>query len=287
MIRYKKMNIEGIDLFFREAGSPGMPAIVLLHGFPTSSFMFRDLIPLLADRFHVIAPDYPGYGNSSAPSPQEFSYTFEHISILVEKLLDAMGIRQMILYVHDYGGPVGFRMAIRNPRRVAGFVIQNTVVNEEGLGQPFDLFKALWADRNPRTEAAFAQVITFDFTRRQYLQGACQPYFISPDGYNMDQPLLDRPGNSSIQLELGYDYRTNVEQYPVWQQYLRRYQPPVLVAWGKNDFIFTLDGALFFNQVVSYSQTSLLCGGHFVLEEQSVQISHMIKDFFGQILAPL
>ncbi|MCU6797446.1 alpha/beta hydrolase [Paenibacillus sp. WQ 127069] len=285
MVLYKKVNIEGLTLFFREAGAPSHPTIILLHGFPSSSHMFRDLIPLLADRFHVIAPDYPGYGNSSMPQAKEYPYTFEHLSMVIEKLIDKLNISRYILYVHDYGGPIGFRLAIRNPHRILGFVIQNAVAHEEGLGKPFDLFKALWANRNPATEAAFSELVTFDFTKKQYITGACQPYLISPDGYSMDQFFLDRPGNSQIQLELGYDYRHNVEQYPLWQQYLRTYQPPTLVTWGKNDFIFTLEGAFAFSRELKNIETYLLCGGHFVLEEQSRPVSELIKRFFGRLYA--
>ncbi|OCT13639.1 alpha/beta hydrolase [Paenibacillus pectinilyticus] len=280
MILYKKMMIDGLQLFFREAGSPYHPTIVLLHGFPSSSHMFRDLIPLLADRFHVIAPDYPGFGNSSMPSTEEFTYTFENLSLIIEKLLNHLCMTHYILYVHDYGGPIGFRLAIRNPHRVLGFVIQNAVADEKGLGKPFDLFKALWADRNPATEAAFSVLTTFEFTKKQYVTGVCQPYLISSDGFSMDQFFLDRPGNSQIQLELGYDYRTNVASYPLWQQYLRSYQPPTLITWGKNDFIFTLEGAHAFSKELTCIETHFLCGGHFVLEEQSLPISELIKRFF-------
>ncbi|MZQ81431.1 alpha/beta fold hydrolase [Paenibacillus sp. 5J-6] len=283
MVLYKKMKIDGWDLFFRQAGSPYNPTIILLHGFPSSSHMFRDLIPHLSDRFHVIAPDYLGYGNSSMPTVEEYSYTFENLSILIEKLIDHLCISHYILYTHDYGGPIGFRLAIRNPGRILGFVIQNAVVSENGLGKPFDLFKALWADRNPATEAAFAKLVTFDFTKMQYVAGVCQPYLISPDGYSMDQFFLDRPGNDQIQLELGYDYRKNVEQYPAWQQYLRTYQPPTLITWGKNDFIFTIEGALTFGKLLTCVETHFLCGGHFVLEEQSQHVSELIKRFFGRI----
>ncbi|MBW7453629.1 alpha/beta hydrolase [Paenibacillus sepulcri] len=282
MVLYKKIKIDGLDIFFREAGHPGNPPIILLHGFPSSSHMFRDLIPLLEDRFHVIAPDYPGFGNSSMPAAQDYPYTFENLSLVMEKLIAKLGISRYILYVHDYGGPVGFRLAVRNPHRILGFVIQNAVADVRGLGQPFDLFKALWADRNPATEAAFSELVTFDFTKKQYLTGVCQPYLISPDGYSMDQFFLDRPGNSEIQLELGYDYRKNVEEYPAWKQYLRTYQPPALIAWGKNDFIFTLEGAYAFSRELHHIETCFLCGGHFVLEEQSRHVSELIKSFFGR-----
>ncbi|MDQ7095741.1 alpha/beta hydrolase [Desulfosporosinus sp. PR] len=283
MVFYKYLTIEGLKIFFREAGSPHHPAIVLLHGFPSSSHMFRDLIPLLADCFHVIAPDYPGFGNSSMPTTEEYEYTFDNLSLVIEKLLTALRVSQYILYVHDYGGPIGFRLAVRNPKRILGFVIQNAVAHEQGLGEPFALFKALWANPNPATKAAFARLTTFDFTKKQYLTGACNPYLISPDGYSLDQFFLDRPGNSQIQLQLGYDYRQNVAAYPAWQHYLRTWQPPTLVAWGKNDFIFTLAGAQAFSQELISIETCFLCGGHFVLEEQSLPVSLLIKSFFGRI----
>lgn len=286
-VQFKRMNVDGLSLFYREAGCPSNPAIILLHGFPSSSHMFRDLIPQLSDCYYVIAPDYPGYGYSSMPSTTEYPYTFENLSILVEKLINGLGISKFILYVHDYGGPIGYRIAIRNPSRILGFVIQNAVASVEGLGKPFDLFKALWAQRTPATEAAFAELVTFEFTTMQYLYGACQPYSISPDGYTLDQLFLDRPGSSSIQLELGYDYRNNVSQYPIWQKYLRTYQPPVLITWGKNDFIFTIQGALDIARLLDCVEIHWLCGGHFVLEEQSRQVSLLIKSFFGRIYPAL
>ncbi|CAI6085536.1 Haloalkane dehalogenase [Cohnella sp. JJ-181] len=282
-IQYKKMNIEGIEVFYREAGNPRNPAMILLHGFPSSSHMFRDLIPLLADRYYVIAPDYPGYGNSSMPSVDHFSYTFEHLSLVIEQLIHGLCISRYILYCHDYGGPIGFRMAIRHPEKVLGFVIQNAVAHAIGLGRPFDLFKALWADPSPENKKAFATLVDVEFTRKQYTFGVCNPFLISPDGYVMDQLFLDRPGNAAIQLELGYDYRHNVEQYPKWQQYLRTYQPPTLIAWGKNDFIFTLAGAYALASELTCVELELLCGGHFVLEEASCMVSGLIQSFFARV----
>ncbi|MFC4779014.1 alpha/beta fold hydrolase [Paenibacillus sp. GCM10023252] len=282
-VTYNKMNVDGLSIFYREAGCPSNPAIILLHGFPSSSHMFRDLIPRLCDRYYVIAPDYPGYGYSSMPLVTDYEYTFDNLSLMIEKLINGLGVSRFILYVHDYGGPIGFRIAVRNPTRILGFVIQNAVASEAGLGQPFDLFKALWADRNRATETAFAELVTPEFTRKQYLYGACNPTSISPDGYTLDQLFLDRPGNSSIQLALGYDYRNNVDQYPNWQQYLRLYQPPMLLTWGKNDFIFTIQGAIDLARQLNGVEIYWLCGGHFVLEEQSIQVSFLIKSFFGRV----
>ncbi|KUP04348.1 alpha/beta hydrolase [Bacillus coahuilensis m2-6] len=279
MIRYKRMTIDGVSVFYREAGDPTCPTIVFLHGFPSSSHMYRDLIPLLAKDFHVISPDYPGYGNSSMPLVTEFSYTFHHLSLIVEKLLHQLGVMRYILYLQDYGGPIGFRIAVRNPHKIQGLIIQNAVAHEEGLGKPFDIFKALWADRNSKTEAAFLELLTLDFTRTQYVTGVCNPFAISPDSYSMDQFFLDRPDNNQIQLELAYDYRKNVEQYPRWQHYLRTFQPPILITWGKNDFIFTLQGAYAFTREVPSTETHFLCGGHFVLEEKAIKIATLIRHF--------
>ncbi|SDW07219.1 alpha/beta fold hydrolase [Paenibacillus sp. CF384] len=282
-VLYKKMSIDGIEVFYREAGNPRNPAIILLHGFPSSSHMFRDLIPLLADRYYVIAPDYPGFGNSSMPPMDEFSYTFEHISMVIEQWIERLCIPRYMLYCQDYGGPIGFRIAVRSPERVLGFVIQNAVAHAVGLGQPFDIFKALWADPSPENRAAFSKLLEFEFTKKQYLLGACQPILISPDGYTMDQFFLNRPGNAAIQLALGYDYRHNVDQYPKWQQYLRTYQPPTLIAWGKNDFNFTLAGAYAIASELTCVELVLLCGGHFVLEEASGRISELMKSFFCRV----
>ncbi|MCJ8013005.1 alpha/beta hydrolase [Paenibacillus sp. KQZ6P-2] len=280
-VRYKYATVQGLSVFYREAGSPSNPALVLLHGFPSSSHMFRELLPLLADRFYLIAPDYPGFGYSNMPSISDFSYTFEQFSLIIEQLLDQLSIPKFILYCHDYGGPVGFRLAVRHPHRVRGFIIQNSVVNFEGLGTPFDVFKALWKHPDARTQQEFAATVTsFDFTKKQYFTGACYPERVSPDGPYMDQMFLNRPGNQEIQVALGYDYRKNVEQYPIWQQYLRTYQPPVLVVWGRNDFIFTLKGAEFFERELKCVATHLLCGGHFVLEEASYVTAMLIKNFF-------
>ncbi|GAE07463.1 alpha/beta fold hydrolase [Paenibacillus sp. JCM 10914] len=227
-VMYKKLQVEDVEIFYREAGHSSKPTIVLLHGFPSSSHMFRDLIPLLADRYHVIAPDYPGFGNSSMPGVREFQYTFEHISRIIEQFLTRLDVSRCILYCHDYGGPVGFRIAVRSPWRILGFVIQNAVVNVDGLGQPFDVFKKLWRDPSPANQAEFATLARFEFTMQQYLTGVCQPLVVSPDGYSMDQFFLNRTGNDEIQLALGYDYRNNVKEYPRWQQYLYHYQPPAL-----------------------------------------------------------
>ncbi|MBO7743271.1 alpha/beta hydrolase [Paenibacillus sp. MWE-103] len=281
-VHCRTLNVEGVDVFYREAGHPGRPAIVLLHGFPSSSHMFRGLIPLLADRYRVIAPDYPGFGNSAMPPAETFGYTFERLSLVVERFLEALGIPRYILYVHDYGGPVGFRIAVRRPERILGFVVQNAVANIEGLGEPFDVFKALWADPSPANIAAFARLLTFPFTKRQYLEGVCQPAIVGPDGYSMDQFFLNRPGSAAIQLALGYDYRTNVARYPEWQRYMRVYQPPMIIAWGRNDFNFTLEGAYAYKRELPRAELHLLCGGHFLLEEASVTVAALIKRFFGR-----
>ncbi|WP_335869448.1 alpha/beta fold hydrolase [Bacillus sp. 2205SS5-2] len=280
IIRYQKKQIAGLSIFYREAGCRNNPTIVLLHGFPSSSHMFRNLIPLLSKQFHVIAPDYPGYGNSAMPSPKTYTYSFHATSLIIEQLVSELGITQFFLYVQDYGGPIGFRIAVRSPQKILGLVIQNAVAHEVGLGPPFDVFKSLWKDRNPQTEEALGYFLTFNFTIRQYLEGARYPNHISPDSYSMDQFFLNRPGNDQVQLEYAYDYRKNIEQYPHWQQYLRQYQPHTLIVWGINDFIFTLAGAYAFQKELCNVEINLLCGGHFILEEQSFTVACLIHQFF-------
>lgn len=279
-VLYKRRKIEGLEIFYRCAGDPANPAIVLLHGFPSSSHMFRKLIPLLADKFYIIAPDYPGFGCSAMPLVSEFHYCFEQISMVIEKLLNELSIQKFILYCQDYGGPVGFRMAVRNPDRVLGFVIQNTAVSRNGLGSGFDSMRALWRNQGKpgRTDALTA--LKFDATKKKYLHGAENPQLIGGDGYSLDQYFLDREGNADIQMALWYDYRHNIVRYPQWQEYLRRYQPLMLVTWGKNDYCYTLEGARTFKYLVKNAKLYWLEGGHFILEEKYYDIAFLIRQFF-------
>lgn len=282
LVLCKWMKVEGIDIFFRSAGDPSNPAIVLLHGFPSSSHMYRKIISLLADKYYVIAPDYPGFGSSSMPAAGEFPYTFDEIAVTMEKFLNQLAVEKFVLYCQGYGGPVGFRIAVRNPDRIAGLVIQNTVVSRNGLGRGFERMRALWRNPSKRNQEAVLAAMDLDTTRRQYLHGAENPEVIGPDGYSLDQYFLNREGNADIQLALQQDYRHNIERYPQWQEYLRRYQPPTLVVWGKNDYFFTIEGARTFKYLVKDAKLFFLEGGHFVLEEKYYDIAFLIHQFFKE-----
>jgi pimeloyl-ACP methyl ester carboxylesterase len=281
MTTYHHIEIDGLKLFYREAGQPQLPTLVLLHGFPTSSHMFRDLIPQLEERFHVIAPDYPGFGYSDAPSPADFSYTFDHLAGVIEKLLQKIGVETFALYLQDYGGPVGFRIAARNPRRITGLIIQNANAYIEGISEAMAPIAQYWSDR-AGMEAAIRGFLTRETTTFQYTHGAGRPERISPDACHHDQALLDRPGNDLIQLELLFNYQTNPPLYPAWQEYFRRHQPRTLIVWGKNDPFFTVPGAQAYLRDLPRAELHLLEAGHFALEELHTEIAARINRFFAQ-----
>lgn len=278
-LQYKSIDIDGISIFYREAGIPGNPVILLLHGFPSSSHMYRNLMPALADRYHVIAPDYPGFGHSDMPAPADYHYTFDRLSQTMEEFIDALGLQRFSLYMQDYGAPVGFRIALRRPESIQALLIQNGNAYKEGLGPAIDDGRRYWADRNAETEAAMARILTLEGTKFQYVDGAGDPEAISPDAWHYDQHFLDRPGNKEIQLELLYDYRNNLLQYPDWQRYLREQQPPVLITWGKNDALFTAEGALAYRKDLDNPEIHLFDTGHFALEEYHAEIAFLIGRF--------
>jgi len=282
IVRHKKINIEGVNIFYREAGPADGPTVRLLHGWPSSSHMFRNLIPELADRFHLIAPDYPGFGYSDAPSVNDFEYSFDHLSTIVEKFIDSLGIIQVSMYVHDYGGPIGFRIAERRPDLIRAIVVQNAVAHMDGLAPSWEPFIQYWQDRAGNEEAV-RNFLKKETTIFQYTHGASQPEKISPDAYVFDQTLLDRPGNDLIQLELFYDYRTNPEKYPEWQQYLREHKPPMLVIWGENDPFFTKEGALAYTKDNPDATVKFLNAGHFALEEASEEIADAMHAFADRV----
>lgn len=278
-VRYETERIDGMEIFYREAGTPGQPQLVLLHGFPTSSHMFRDLIRELGDDFHIIAPDFPGYGMSSAPAHDEYEYTFGNLAAVVNELLERKGFDNYVLYVMDYGAPVGYRIATTHPDRVAGFVVQNGNAYVEGLSDFWDPIKAYWASGGQEERDALRAFLTIDATKWQYLTGVRNAEVISPDNWQVVQPLLDRPGNQEIQLDLFYDYRTNPELYPQWQAYFRQYQPPMLIAWGANDPIFPESGAHPYLRDLPNAELHVLDTGHFALEEDGELIASLIRDF--------
>ena len=278
-VRYGTETIDGLDIFYREAGTPGQPELVLLHGFPTSSHMFRDLIDDLSDDFHIIAPDYPGFGLSSAPSHDAFEYTFDNLADIVDELLERKGFDDYVLYVMDYGAPVGYRIATEHPDRVAGFVVQNGNAYEEGLSDFWEPIKAYWASGGQGERDALRAFLTLDATKWQYLTGVRNPNVISPDAWMHVQPLLDRPGNQEIQLDLFYDYGSNPPLYPQWQAYFREHQPAMLIAWGANDPIFPESGAHPYLRDLPDAEIHVLDTGHFALEEDGDLIAALIRDF--------
>lgn len=281
-VRHRTIEIENQTVFYREAGSKDSPTVLLLHGFPTSSHMFRNLIPALADSYHVIAPDYPGYGQSSMPSVNEFEYTFDHMAEIVEQLTARIGVQRYSLYLMDYGAPVGFRLAAKHPERVDALIIQNGNAYEEGLREFWKPLRAYWKEQSPANEKALRGLLTLDATKWQYTHGTRNAETISPDTWTIDQSLLDRPGNSEIQLAMFLDYGSNPPLYPKWQQYLRDNQPPTLIVWGKNDVIFPAEGAHPYKRDLTNLEFHLLDTGHFALEEDGDEIAKTIRQFLNR-----
>lgn len=280
---YHTTQVDGLKIFYREAGPKNAPTLVLLHGFPSSSHMFRELIPRLSDKYHVIAPDYPGYGYSDAPTTDQFAYSFDHLADVVDHFLDQQGITKYSIYIQDYGSPVGFRLATRHPERIQAIITQNGNAYEEGLA-PFwaEFLYPYWKDPNPTNESKVRQLLTLETTKFQYLQGFRNPEYVSPDAYTFDQMTLARPGNDKIQLALFYDYRNNPPLYPAWHKYLREKKPAVLVVWGKNDPVFAAAGAQAFLQDVPEAELHLLDTGHFALEEHGAEIAQLIRSFLAK-----
>jgi pimeloyl-ACP methyl ester carboxylesterase len=273
--------VNGRTMFYREAGDPALPAIILLHGFPTSSHMYRNLIPLLADTFHVIAPDYIGFGQSEAPPVKDFQYSFDNLTAQVAGLIDQLGLTSYILYMQDYGGPVGFRLFTQHPDRVKGFVIQNANAYLDGVGDmPKQVFLPLWNRRDATTEAAARGFLAAETTKFQYLVGAKVPEAISPDNWTIDQALLDRPGTDAYQLDLLEDYKSNVALYDSWHDAFRKYQPRTLIVWGKHDPFFIPAGAEAFKRDLPQAKLVWLDAGHFVLDENASTVAAEIKGAF-------
>jgi pimeloyl-ACP methyl ester carboxylesterase len=282
MNTFHHTSIDGHKIFYREAGSSNAPTIVLLHGFPSSSHMFRDLIPKLADKFHVIAPDYLGFGYSDQPAAKEFHYTFDNLTAQIEKLLFThLGLKKFSIYVQDYGAPIGFRIASNHPDAIQGIVVQNGNAYLEGVSPALEPMTVFWKDRNAETEAPLRAFLAAQTTKFQYEHGAADLSKISPDTYTFDQIFLDRPGNDAIQLDLFFDYQSNVALYPNWQAYFRKHQPPTLIVWGQNDPFFTVEGAKAFLRDIPQAELHLLEAGHFALEEHSDLIANNIKQFFS------
>ena len=276
---HKTVNVNGLEIFYREAGPNDAPTILLLHGFPTSSHMFRNLIPQLSDRFHVVAPDYPGFGNSSMPTIDQFTYSFDNLAKVMEQFTQEVGLKTYSLYMMDYGAPVGFRLAVSHPERINSLIIQNGNAYEEGLREFWKPFRAYWKDRTPENARALKGFLNLPATKWQYTHGVRDPEAISPDNWLVDQYLLDRAGNNDIQLQLFDSYGSNPPLYPKWQAYLREHQPPTLIVWGKNDQIFPAEGAFPYKRDVKNLEFHLLDTGHFALEEDGPVIATHIRHF--------
>ena len=279
MTTYKTVTVEKINIFYREAGSADAPVIVLLHGFPSSSHMYRNLIRELASEFHLIAPDYPGFGNSDRPPLEGFVYTFDHLAEIMEKFLLILGLNKFSLYMQDYGGPIGFRIAEKHPDWIRALIVQNTNAYVEGLTPFFEQFRPLWGKRTPENEWRATQAFDLASTIWQHTQGVSDKGKISPDAWNMDQYFLDQPRSHSIQLELQSDFGSNLKRYPEWHDYFRKHQPPTLVVWGKDDSIFSPQGAEAYKRDLKNIEMHMLDTGHFALEEYCDVIAGYIRSF--------
>jgi pimeloyl-ACP methyl ester carboxylesterase len=306
-VAYRTVTIDDVDIFYREAGDPDRPTILLLHGFPTSSHMFRNLIPALADQYHLVAPDYPGYGFSSMPGVEAFDYSFDNVARIISKFTDEIGLDRYSLYLMDYGAPVGFRIATARPDRIDTLIVQNGNAYVEGIDNDFwEPIRAYWKDRgainqglnndwwknvkaaynNPTmsNDDALRFLLTLGATKWQYTNGMPDVEAISPDNWGHVQPLLDREGNQEIQLQMFYSYGSNPPLYPAWQEYLREYQPPTLIVWGKNDEIFPAAGAEPYKRDLKDLEYHLLDTGHFALESHGREIADLMRNFLDRKL---
>ncbi len=278
-VHYRTARIKDLDIFYRDAGPQDAPAILLLHGFPTSSNMFRNLIPRLAGPFRLVAPDYPGFGQSSMPDRTQFAYTFENYADIVGILAEELGLRKYSMYVMDYGAPIGYRLALKHPERVQALIIQNGNAYDEGLREFWVPLKKYWADPSAENRKALEFLTDPESTKWQYQNGVSDLTLLDPAAWLVDQVGLDRPGNREIQLDLFYDYRTNVPLYPKFQAFFRQYQPPTLIVWGENDVIFPAEGAVPYARDLRNVETHLLDTGHFALETHLDEIAGRMEQF--------
>ena len=283
-VHYRTIKVGDLDIFYREAGPKDAPAVLLLHGFPTSSHMYRNLIPQLADKYHVVAPDYPGYGQSSMPDRAQFAYTFENLSNVVDDFVQALGLKSYALYVMDYGAPIGYRLALKHPERVAALIVQNGNAYDEGLRDFWIPIKKYWSEPSKENREPLRKLLTIEATKWQYTNGVPEASLVSPDTWVNDQAGLDRPGNAEIQLDLFYDYRTNVPLYPAFQEFFRKYHPPTIIVWGKNDFIFPAEGAGPYRRDLPEAELHLIDTGHFALESNGREMAILIHRFLDRNL---
>jgi pimeloyl-ACP methyl ester carboxylesterase len=280
-IGYKTADVDGLTVFYREAGAAAAPTLLLLHGFPSSSHMFRDLIPLLADDFHLVAPDLPSFGKSDMPKPDEFEYTFDHLADVIDHFTEVVGLDRFGIYVFDYGAPVGFRIAARHPDRITAIISQNGNAYVEGLSGGWGPVQAYWKDPSPANRDAVAAMVQPETTIWQYTHGVADLTRVSPDGYGLDNYYLARPGADEIQLDLLLDYASNIELYPAFHEYFRASRPPLLAVWGSNDPFFIPPGAEAFKRDIPDADVRFLPTGHFALETHAEEIANAIIDFLG------
>jgi pimeloyl-ACP methyl ester carboxylesterase len=280
-IAYRSANVDDLRVFYREAGAADAPALLLLHGFPSASHMFRDLIPLLADRFHIVAPDLPGFGQSDMPARGKFAYTFDHLADVIGRFTEVIGLDRFAMYVFDYGAPTGFRIAVKHPERISAIISQNGNAYEEGLSEGWTPIRAYWQEPSQANREALRAFLTPETTRWQYTHGVASKTTVSPDGQSLDNFYLARPGADDVQLDLFGDYKSNVALYPVFQNYFRTHRPPFLAVWGKNDPFFLPPGAEAFKRDIPNAVVRFFDTGHFALETHANEIAAAIRDFLA------
>ena len=281
MVAFRKVDVDGFGVFYRDGGPKAAPTILLLHGFPSAGHMFRDLIPRLTDRFHVVAPDLPGFGQSDMPSRSDFNYTFENIAKVIDRFTEVIGLQRFAIYVFDYGAPTGFRLAARHPERITAIISQNGNAYEEGLSAGWNPIRAYWQEPSPANREALRAFLAPGTTLWQYTHGVSDVTSVSPDGYSLDNFYLARPGADEIQLDLFGDYKSNVALYPTFQNYFRTHKPPLLAVWGKNDPFFLPPGARSFERDIPNAIVRFFDTGHFALETHAEEIAAEIRDFLG------
>lgn len=282
-IAYKKLNVNGINIAYREAGNSNNPTIVLLHGFPSSSHQYRKVLQQLSNEYHLIAPDYPGFGNSDFPDAKEYKYTFDNIAETIDSFLEIKEIKTYAIMIQDYGAPIGFRIATKHPEKITAIINQNGNAYKEGLGDAWEGIRALWANRNKETENALLPAFSLQGLEWQYTHGTRNPENVNPDTWHLDYARLSRPNAHSVNLDLFYDYQNNLKLYPKWQEYLREHQPPLLIVWGKNDAFFPESGAAAFKKDVKNIDYNIYDTGHFALEEDGDEIILKMREFMNKL----